>query len=134
MSYPPPPHELGYSGPPRTNLRSIAIGQKVIVLCILAYVVLVVMQFALPEGDRWVLGIFGLLVILTATVFVFMLAISLFGVAVGILLGILTLMPCIGLISLLIVNHRATRELREHGIHVGLLGARMSDLERAAPR
>jgi hypothetical protein len=45
-------------------------------------------------------------------------------------LGILTLIPLVGLIVLLIVNGKATNLLREDGIHVGLLGARMSDLDR----
>src|SRR5581483_2055942 len=42
---------------------------------------------------------------------------------VGVLLGILALIPLINVIVLLVVNGAATRVLREHGIKVGLLGA-----------
>ena len=53
-----------------------------------------------------------------------MLALAIYGTALGIILGILTLIPLVGLIILLIVNGKATNLLREDGIHVGLLGAR----------
>lgn len=46
----------------------------------------------------------------------------------GIVLGILTLIPCIGLIVLLVINGKATGVLRENGIGVGLLGANLSKL------
>ncbi len=41
--------------------------------------------------------------------------------------------PCIGLLTLLLVNHLATQALRNQGIRVGLLGARISDLENYSP-
>ena len=64
---------------------------------------------------------------------VFMLATKLYGTAVGIVLGLLMLLPCIGLITLLIVNQKATSILKSHGIHVGLFGANTSpDLIRRA--
>jgi len=37
--------------------------------------------------------------------------------------------PCISLITLLLLNHYATQALRQNGVRVGLLGARTSDLE-----
>jgi hypothetical protein len=41
------------------------------------------------------------------------------------LLGILTLLPCIGLITLLVVNAKATAILKAGGLKVGLLGAKV---------
>ena len=65
-------------------------------------------------------------------VFVFLLSTRVYGSGSGIALGILTLCPCVGLISLLVVNGRASGVLKEHGIRVGLLGARSSDLRAYA--
>jgi hypothetical protein len=46
---------------------------------------------------------------------------------VGVLLGILTLIPLIGLIVLLVINGKATKVLRANGHRVGLLGASLSE-------
>jgi hypothetical protein len=59
---------------------------------------------------------------------VFLLAIKVYSTGVGVLLGILTLVPCIGLIVLLIVNGKATGILKQNGIKVGLLGANLSQI------
>ena len=65
---------------------------------------------------------------LAATVFVFMLAMKLYSTGMGIFLGILSLIPCLGLLILLMVNSKATTALKESGIKVGFLGAKLSDL------
>lgn len=74
------------------------------------------------------IGIGVLVVGLAGTVFVFLLAIKVYSTGVGVLLGILTLVPCIGLIVLLIVNGKATGILKQNGIKVGLLGANLSQI------
>ncbi len=107
------------------NVREIAMRQKVVLVCILIYLVAVVAQFALPPELRLFLGLGVLGVIVVATVFVFLLATKLYGTGLGIVLGILTLIPLLGLLVLLIVNAKATSTLREHGIKVGLLGAKI---------
>lgn len=53
-----------------------------------------------------------------------MLATRVYGTGAGIVLGVLTLIPCLGLVILLLVNRKATDVLKQHGIGVGLLGAR----------
>jgi hypothetical protein len=120
------------SGPPlsQQDLYTVAIYQKVILLCILCYLVAAAVQFAVPEELRLfpLLGMIG--VIVAATVFVFMLAIKLYETGVGIVLGILTLVPLVGLIILLVVNGKATSTLQQHGYHVGLLGANLSQFRR----
>ncbi len=69
-----------------------------------------------------------LVIMVVAIVFVFKLAMTVFGTGLGITLGILAIIPYVSLVILLIVNHRATRTLQGNGIHVGLLGANMRDL------
>ena len=112
----------------RDDLRSVATYQKGILLCILAYLLLVVLQFALPPDVRFFLLLAAAALTITATVFVFLLATKVYSTGLGILLAILTLIPCIGLIVLLIINGKATAVLKAQGIRVGLLGANMSDL------
>ncbi|MGF1635299.1 MAG: hypothetical protein ACFCVE_15735 [Phycisphaerae bacterium] len=104
-------------------LREVAQQQRMICICILIYIGLIAAQFVVPAGLKLVLGVAVLGVVVTAAVFVFMLAIRIFGTAVGVVLGILTLIPLIGLIVLLVVNSKATGILRRHGVQVGLLGA-----------
>lgn len=65
---------------------------------------------------------------ITATVGVFLLATKLYSVGPGIALGILTLIPRVGLVVLLIINAKATGVLKKHGIAVGLLGADTSTI------
>ena len=60
--------------------------------------------------------------------FVFLLATKVYGTGLGILLGLLTFIPCIGLLVLLIVNGKATRVLKENGFKVGLLGANLAEV------
>ncbi|HWB08077.1 MAG TPA: hypothetical protein VG826_02445 [Pirellulales bacterium] len=61
---------------------------------------------------------------LAGTVLVFLLATQVYEGGVGILMGILSLTPCLGLVILLVVNVQAISVLRRHGYKVGLLGGR----------
>ena len=102
--------------------------------CILAYITVVVLRFVLPPGlQLLVLVPLGLAAAITAAVFVFMLAISLHNVAAGVTLGILTLIPLVGLVVLLILNSTATKLLQSHGIKVGLLGADLNQIPPTGP-
>jgi len=132
---PPPstaaPTPLNYAPPPtgeRADLRTIATRQRAIMFCILGYIILFVLQFAFPPPLRLVVGLAAFAMQIAGAVFVFMLALALYGTAAGVVLGILTLIPLIGLIVLLIINGKATNLLRAHGIHVGLMGARASEI------
>ena len=132
MSQVPPP-VMPYQTPGRgevtpADVREVASRQRAIMLCILVYLIAVVCQFALPVTMRWVLGLGIFALGIVAAVFIFMLAIKLYSSGLGIVLGILTLIPVVGLIVLLIVNAKATRLLKAHGIRVGLLGANPGDI------
>ncbi len=113
----------------RADLRAIATYQKVVLVCILVYIIAVVAQFLIPPALRLVVALGVLAVAVTAAVFVFLLATKVYNTALGIVMGILTLIPLVGLITLLIINSRATATLNINGIRVGLLGAIMSDLD-----
>ena len=120
----------------RDDLRNVAKFQKGILVCILIYLVAVIVavigQFALPPELRPLvaIGVFlvALLQGLVGAVFVFLLAMKTYGTGLGIVLGILSLVPLIGLIILLVVNGKATNILKQNGIKVGLLGANVSSI------
>lgn len=112
----------------RQDLIKVARYQKGILFCILIYFLAVVGQFALPPQLRQLLG-FGVLAVgLVAAVFTILLAMKTHGPVLGILMGILCLVPLLGLLILLLVNQKATTVLQSNGIKVGLLGADLGTL------
>lgn len=119
---------VGVRSGTREDLRKVATYQKGILVCILLYFVAVISNLVLPENAA--LGIALLLLLvgvgLASMVFIFLLAMKVYSTALGVVLGIGALFPLIGLIILLMVNGKATRILKENGIHVGLLGANVS--------
>ena len=110
----------------RSELRAIANYQKGIIVCILLNICLFAASFMMEQEDRIYLLIGYVPIALVSLACVFMLATTVYGTAVGVILGVLILLPCIGLIVLLIVNQKATSILKSHGIHVGLFGANTS--------
>ena len=112
----------------RDDLRSVAKYQKGILVCILIYLIAVVCRFVLPAEFQLLLVAAVVVAGLAGTVFVFMLAMKVYSTGVGVLLGILSLVPCVSLIVLLVVNGKATAILKENGIKVGLLGAKLSEV------
>jgi hypothetical protein len=122
---PPMPPTLNYAQPlqPQIDLQKVAMRQRAIMFCILGEIALIVVLYGVPAT----MSPFVLLAILAtsiiASVFVFMLALLVFNTTLGILLGILTLIPYLGIVPLLVVNRKATGILRQNNIRVGLLGA-----------
>jgi hypothetical protein len=121
---------LSYASTPE-GIREIAGRQRVLILCILAGILILL---GLIAGQRTLPPVVQLVLLLAyygsaiaGTVFVFLLATKIYGTGIGILLGILTLIPCIGLIVLLIVNGKTTAILKQNGVKVGFLGARVPD-------
>jgi hypothetical protein len=128
----PPPYEyqpaIGVKSGSREDLKAVAQYQKGILVCILIYLVAVIGQFAIPPNLRILVALSIVAVGIAGTVFVFLLAMKVYSTGLGIFLGLLTVLPCVGLIVLLAVNGKATRILRENGIRVGLLGADLSKI------
>lgn len=109
----------------QAGLGAIAFYQRAILLCILGNLLAGVLFAFLPPAIGVLIWLALIPVGIASTVFVGLLAKELLGTALGILLGVLTLVPGIGLIVLLVVNQLATRRLKHNGIKVGLLGASM---------
>jgi hypothetical protein len=120
----PEPRQLS-----RPELRKIAIYQKAILICIKLEIVAVICPFKMPAHLRLVPGITFMAVNVVASASVFLLATRLAGTKWGIIQGIVTLVPIFGFLMLYEINQRATATLRDYGIRVGLLGARLSDLK-----
>jgi hypothetical protein len=117
---------VGVKSGRREDLKSIATYQKGILVCILIYLLTIVGNFFIPEDVQILLGLALAVLGVVSTVFVFLLAIKVYNTGVGILLGLLALVPCLGLIVLLVINGKATRILQQNGHKVGLLGADLS--------
>ena len=108
------------------DVKAVAKYQKGLILCILVYLIAVIVQFALPAELRLLRALGFATVSITALAFVFLLATKVYGTAIGVLLGILTLIPIVGLVVLLIVNGKATHIIKQNGFHVGFFGANLS--------
>jgi len=113
----------------RQDLYNIAVYQKAIQVCILVYFLAVLAQFVLPAEVRLFVGVSVLGIGVVATVFVILLALKMYSTGMGIFLAILTFIPCIGLITLLVINQKATGTLTKNGYRVGLLGANLSQFK-----
>ncbi len=119
---------IGVLSGSREDVRKVAIFQKGILVCILAQIILLICQVSVDPDMRPIVGIVSLIAGLASSLFVFLLAMRVYGVGLGIVFGLVCLVPCIGLLGLLIVNGKATAILRQNGIKVGLLGAKLSDV------
>jgi hypothetical protein len=123
----------------RSDLRAVAVAQKGILLCILAQILIVVFnltttfgQIKLPPAVAYLILGVSLILSVAQLVFVFSLAIKVYNVGLGIFFGILALIPCVGLIILLIINGKATNVLTQNGHKVGLLGANLAEFPKPA--
>ena len=116
------------------ELYNVARYQRAVLMCLLVQIlggiasVLIIPAVSPPVALILNLGL--LLVGLASTVFVFLLATNVYSTGVGIVCGLLALIPCIGLITLLVINSKATSILRQNGIRVGFLGANLAELAR----
>lgn len=121
----------------REDLRSIAIYQRGLIACIGMYLVTLILLVAIPaiggEAMPAILSmvVTGVMIVtgIVGAVFVILLAMKTDGIIFGLILGVATIFPCLGLIILASINGRATRTLKRNGISVGFFGARMSDFD-----
>ena len=118
----------------KERLRRIAIAQRQVNVAVLLYLALLPLSFGLGTvagGAPWgglALGIYALVVVGLGIVSVYKLAAIFRGSVVAILYVIGLLVPLLGLLLLLSISGKATKELRAAGIKVGLLGANPSDI------
>jgi hypothetical protein len=110
----------------RRDARVVAICQKGVIIFILAYLGTGLCLLLLPVPLPLSAGIILLALQLAGLACACLLAAKLYGIAAGVLLGLLILVPLLGLLVLLMINSSATRFLRQNGFRVGLLGADLS--------
>lgn len=119
----PPPAS---GGADREVLRRVARYQQAVLYALLVNVLFNVVTLGLRSRGglaALVLLVAAVLIIGVTMVVVFRLANELYNAGIGALCAILMIVPCVALITLLIVNGKATTFLQQHGIKVGLMGA-----------
>ena len=118
---------VGVKSGKRADLKTVALAQKSIIVCILLNFGAIAAQFLLPPEMAIFLAAGLVILFLVQLVSVVILATKVFNTLTGIIYGIGTIIPCIGLLVLLIVNNKATEILRRNGHHVGLFGANLAE-------
>jgi hypothetical protein len=123
---------------PVADLRQVALSQRVLIACLLGHLLLwlgfiglfVIGRDATEDTSEWQIVVFFLSVVLgiVSGVFNCLVEVKLSGAVVGVFVAILSVVPCLGLFIILIVNTRATSALQSNGVRVGFLGAHASDL------
>jgi len=108
----------------RYDVHSIARYQKGVLICILTCLLLLPAQFELPLEQRPLLAVMAVIPTgIVCVVLAFLLALKVYGTGWGLVLGTLTLIPCLGLITVPIIVYKAFSILKSNGIPVGPLGA-----------
>jgi predicted Zn finger-like uncharacterized protein len=118
------------SGEQGSDLYRVALFQKAVLVCVVANIGLAICRAFLPTDLALLFLIAALLVALTSAVFVCLLSAALYGTVRAIIMGVLALIPLVGLIVLLVLNAGATRLLKDNDVRVGFLGASLSEARR----
>ena len=129
MQPPPSQYPSNYPRPDLSNdrqiLREIATSQRQVIYCVLAQIVLVVLNMVLRSAPNIIVAIVFLVLGVALLVYtissVARLAKSLGESAV--LYIILMFIPCVSLIMLLMLSGKANTRLSAAGVKVGMLGA-----------
>ena len=117
-------------GAEREKMRSVARYQRLVMYALLANIGLNVLSLGLRGSVRGEAGLGVALAILAAALAIaafsvtamFLLANTLHNPVVGVICAVLMFVPCISLITLLIVNGQATSFLSSRGVKVGFMG------------
>jgi hypothetical protein len=107
----------------REHLHTIARRQGAIIIGVVVYLGAAALRQFIPPA---LLPVIWCLVLLASAVGAFWLAMAIYGRPTATVLGIVALIPLVGLLVLVVVSSRATGILRQHGIHVGFFGANMA--------
>ena len=125
-----PPSQASEAVAP-SRVFAVARHQRGLNLCMLVYVACIVFFKVAPEGPaRTVAAFLSLAVLVLAGVFVVLLASKLYSTVFAVVVGVLTLVPCGGILYAAYLSRQATTLLRRNGYTVGLLGADLSQFTR----
>jgi len=106
------------------QLSQVAGGQKMVIVAILINLGALILQSAVNPVFALLLVVSGVLSIIGVIRLAAGMGIQL---VMRICIILLMFLPLISLLTLLVLNSKATRRLREGGYHVGLLGASRPD-------
>jgi hypothetical protein len=113
------------------DLYKVASAQKAILVALLIYFgSLIAIQFVRPPL-YYVLVVAGLIAAFAMFIFMVILAVQVYNVIGGILLGLLMLIPLLNLLVVLMVNGKATEIIRSNGFKVGIMGADLDEIRAA---
>ena len=124
----------------KETVHKIAIAQKVVCAFIFLYLLLIPAGIFMPALAS-AIGEKATNIIAAPFVFIFLIGLLvtwfflirmsflLYGLEVSIIVGILMIVPMIGLIVLLILNSRANSAIKRNGYNTGLLGADLNQFK-----
>lgn len=112
------------------NLLNVARYQKGIIWCIFVQLLCYVLPIFLPPSLIVLVYLLMVGTSIGSLTYTVMLATQIYGTGVAILMGVLAIVPCVGLLPLLIINGKATSILRSNSIKVGLFGANISSIKQ----
>lgn len=122
----PPTTPFAPPGIDREKLRRVAKYQQWVLYSLLANILINVVSVATRQSENVAVALailaIALIVIGCAMVSIFLLANELYNVAIAVLCALVMILPCISLITLLVVNGKATGYLQQHGLKVGFMG------------
>jgi len=126
----PSSEAVGVKSGDREDLKKVATYQRGILMSILGQIITSVLSRASADEMMIIIsGIASLIFLLVGFVMIILLTNKVYQqVWKVVLCCIFSLIPCINLIVLLIVNQKATNILMKNGIKVGLLGANPKDI------
>lgn len=112
----------------REDLKWIATCQRGMVFLILCYFCTLLAWAFIPPELAIIPALMILLIGVVGLGFVVAQSLKVFNTVLAIIFGLLAMIPCVGLLILLLVNVRATTILKSHGIKVGFFGAKVSSI------
>ena len=99
--------------------------QQWVLYALLANIVINVMAMSTRGADVAVslgLAVLALAIVVISMFAIFSLAKEVYGIGVGVVCALLMVVPCVSLLTLLVVNGKATSILQQGGIKVGFMG------------
>lgn len=107
------------------DLRRVATYQRYVLFSLLANIAcnFAVMSTGETPMVQAMLLLVSFVVVVATLIVVFLLSKEMFNVPLAIVFSVLTIVPCISLLVLLIVNQKTTGYLQSRGVRVGFFGA-----------
>ena len=111
-----------------TSLLIVARNQKYLIWTIVAQAMSFIAMLVLGPLASFLL----MACVVCQAFFVFKISTSVFQDPTGIIMGIASLIPFVGLVALLVINSTATARLQAAGVKIGLMGVPETEIEKLA--